>query len=318
MLKSLLISVCDLIAAPFTFVAGFLMLAVRRVGVERLPFCKKALLTVGVFPIQRHYYEPLFDTEPLRAVLAVERDLPGVDLNVEEQLGLLAAFSYNPELLAIPLDSDSPQTFHYHNTRYGPGDAELLYCMIRHFKPRRIIEIGSGFSTLLARIALSRNEKDAEGHPCKHVCIEPYEEPWLEQCGATVIRQTVETVDAAMFRELGENDILFIDSSHMIRPGGDVLCEYLQILPLLKPGVLVHIHDIFTPRDYPKGWVCDEVRFWNEQYLMEAFLCHNPSFKIVGALNYLKHNHAQALTAKLPVLGAEMWREPGSFWIRRV
>ena len=231
---------------------------------------------------------------------------------------MLSELDFAAELLALPLKSDNPLTFHYHNSRFGPGDAELLYSIIRRFQPRRLIEIGSGFSTLVARQALNRNEKDDNGHPCAHICIEPYEEPWLEQCGATVRRQRVETVDKSLFLELEENDILFIDSSHVIRPGGDVVCEYLQILPLLKPGVLVHVHDIFTPRDYPASWVCDDLRFWNEQYLLEAFLCHNASFKILSALNYLKHNYPENVAVKFPVLGQEMWREPGSFWMRRV
>ena len=317
-MKSFCFWAFDTIFFLFAFPASLILWIVRRIGVARLPACKRALLSVGVFPIRRHYYEPLFDTEPLRAILAKERNLPGIDLNLGEQLAMLSELDFAAELLALPLKSDNPLTFHYHNSRFGPGDAELLYSIIRRFQPRRLIEIGSGFSTLVARQALNRNEKDDNGHPCAHICIEPYEEPWLEQCGATVRRQRVETVDKSLFLELEENDILFIDSSHVIRPGGDVVCEYLQILPLLKPGVLVHVHDIFTPRDYPASWVCDDLRFWNEQYLLEAFLCHNASFKILSALNYLKHNYPENVAVKFPVLGQEMWREPGSFWMRRV
>jgi len=211
-----------------------------------------------------------------------------------------------------------PQSFHYHNSRFGPGDAELLYCMIRRFKPRRLIEIGSGFSTLMARRALEQNGGEDSNYRCEHLCIEPYEEPWLEKCGATVLRERVENLDKNHFQTLAENDILFIDSSHVIRPGGDVLCEYLHILPLLKPGVLVHVHDIFTPRDYPAAWVCDEVRFWNEQYLLEAFLCNNNTFEVACALNFLKHSHPAEVSAAFPILGKEMWREPASIWLRRV
>ena len=294
------------------------MLAVRRVGVDRLASCRKALLWAGVFPIRRHYYEPLFDTEPLRAGLSAERGLPGIDLNLPEQLALLSEFDYAAELASVPLEPGAPNTFHYHNSRFGPGDAELLYSMIRRFKPARLIEIGSGFSTLIARKAIAGNLQETQGYRCSHICVEPYEEPWLERCGATVLRQRVETLDKSLFHQLGENDILFVDSSHVIRPGGDVLCEYLQILPALKPGVLIHVHDIFTPRDYPAAWVCDEVRFWNEQYLLEAFLCGNRSFKVVLALNHLKHRHPAEVALKLPVLGREMWRQPGSFWMRRV
>ena len=113
------------------------------------------------------------------------------------------------------------------------------------------------------------------------------------------------------------NDILFIDSSHMIRPQGDVLFEFLEILPVLKPGVLVHIHDIFSPRDYPKEWVVDKHCMWNEQYLLEAFLSFNSQFRILGAVNFLKHNHGKALESKCPNSAKLPDDEPGSFWIIR-
>ena len=115
-----------------------------------------------------------------------------------------------------------------------------------------------------------------------------------------------------------ENDILFIDSSHIIRPQGDVLFEIQHILPELNPGVLIHVHDIFTPKDYLSEWVFNDRRLWNEQYLLESFLSCNSQFEIIGALNYLKHHHWDLLASKLPVLKKESHREPGSFWIRKL
>jgi hypothetical protein len=129
----------------------------------------------------------------------------------------------------------------------------------------------------------------------------------------------VERVDKELFRTLGENDILFIDSSHMIRPQGDVLCEFLEILPLLNPGVLVHVHDIFTPKDYPDRWIKDQVLFWNEQYLLEGFLSFNKDFKVIGALNHLANHYQQQLASKCPIYAREhSVRQPGSFWMQRV
>jgi hypothetical protein len=130
------------------------------------------------------------------------------------------------------------------------------------------------------------------------------------------MRQKAEHVNKAVFAELEKDDILFIDSSHIIRPQGDVLFEVLEILPSLNPGVIVHFHDIFSPRDYLKEWVMDEVKFWNEQYLLEAFLTCNRDWKILGALNYLHHNHFEALRAKCPFLARD--REPGSFYIQKI
>jgi len=120
----------------------------------------------------------------------------------------------------------------------------------------------------------------------------------------------------SFFSELQENDILFIDSSHVIRPQGDVLFEYLELLPTLNPGVIVHVHDIFSPRNYLSSWLQNEVRFWNEQYLLEAFMVHNDKWKIIGALNWLHHNHYERLKLIAPYLSLE--REPGSFYIQKV
>src|SRR5262249_33961193 len=156
-------------------------------------------------------------------------------------------------------------TFHIRNPSFEGGDAEYFYSIIRSKKPARIIEVGSGYSTLLASQAIRANQQEIPGYTCQHVCIEPYESPWLESAGVTVIRRRVEELEQPIWRELGCNDLLFIDSSHVIRPQGDVLFEYLEVLPSLAPGVIVHIHDIFTPRDYPDRWLVDEVRFWNEQ-----------------------------------------------------
>ena len=164
--------------------------------------------------------------------------------------------------------------------------------------------------------ALTQNQVDDPSYKCEHICIEPYEMPWLEESGVSVVRRKVEDVELSFFSKLEENDILFIDSSHIIRPEGDVLFEYLELLPSLKKGVIVHIHDIFSPKNYLKQWLQDEVRFWNEQYLLEAFLTHNNTWKIVGALNYLHHNHYEKLKTVAPYLMPE--REPGSFYIQKI
>jgi hypothetical protein len=150
-----------------------------------------------------------------------------------------------------------------------------------------------------------------------HVCIEPYEQPWLERLGdVKVVRKKLEDCGLDWSRELGPGDLLFVDSSHMIRPGGDVLTEYLEIFPVLQPGVVVHVHDIFTPRDYPRVWLLDEVRFWNEQYLLEALLTDSPRYEVVAALNHLKHEHFAELQRVCPYLTTSS--DPGSFYFRVV
>jgi len=311
-----ILPLADIVLVPFVYPAGYLLKAIRKAGVQRMTLCKRALLQVGVFPIQNHYYEPLFDGRTLNRPLENERSLPGIDWNVTEQMDLLESFCFNEELKNI-LNQDADEVaFHFNNGPFESGDAEFLYNLIRRKKPGKIFEIGSGNSTLIVRKALKKNQEELSNYRCKHLCIEPYEMPWLEKLGVKVIRQKVEDVEKAVFAELEKDDLLFIDSSHIIRPQGDVLFECLEILPSLKPGVIVHFHDIFSPRDYLKEWVMDEVKFWNEQYLLEAFLTCNRDWKVLGALNYLHHNHYEALQAKCPFLTKD--REPGSFYIQKI
>ena len=310
-----LLPIVDLLLQPFLVPAALLLSRIRRTGLHRLPKCRETLITLGVFPILDHYYEPQFNFRQLRRSLSEERRLPGIDMNVDEQLQLLAKFSFASELAETPFEKPVPLDFYLDNPSFGSGDAEYWYQLIRTVRPRRIIEIGSGYSTLIAMKAIRRNQMDDSEYRCDHVCVEPYEMPWLEDTGVHVVRQKVEDLDPGFFADLSRNDILFIDSSHVLRPQGDVLFEFLEILPTLQIGVIVHVHDVFTPRDYPPSWLLEENRFWNEQYLLEAFLTHNDSWKILGALNYLRHNHFESLRLAAPFLTAD--REPGSFYMIR-
>ncbi len=310
------VPVLDLCLAPFVLPSAFVMKALRRAGVERFPISRKCLSAAGIFPIADHYYEPLINFDLLIHSLDKVRNLPGVDLNVSGQLDLLKQFRYSEELRPFDGPKKNDLTYNFGNGFFDSGDAEFLYNLVRLRKPRRVVEIGSGNSTLLVIEAVKRNKLEDPGYSCEHICIEPYEMPWLERSGVKVRRERVESVSKSVFEQLERNDLLFIDSSHVIRPQGDVLCEFLEILPILKSGVFVHIHDIFTPRDYPKAWVVDKVRLWDEQYLMEALLSGNPNWRIIGAVNYLKHDHYDALKTACPFLTPD--REPGSFYIERV
>lgn len=280
---------------------------------------KRIFCMLGVYPLRDHYYEPLFNPAHLRKPLDQDRTLPGLDLNGQEQLELLSKFDYAEELARIPKvpSKSGPSEFFYENPSILYGDSEYLYSAIRHFKPGKIIEVGSGFSTLMAIKAVNANKSDDPTYACQHTCIEPYEMKWLESTGVQVIRQRVEEVDSAVFEGLSANDILFIDSSHVIRPQGDVLFEYLELLPKLRSGVLVHIHDIFTPQDYPEDWVVDQVKQWNEQYLLEAFLSFNNQFRVLGALSWLTKHHFDAMSRPFPMLRNHPEAIPGSFWMVR-
>jgi len=304
--------VADAFMAPFVYPSAWLLRVIRERGIQNFPRCREALHAMGVFPIRDHYTEPQFN---LNGSIPVARTLSGIAWNMPEQLELLGRMSYAAELRDLPRKKPAGLEFYVDNVSFGPGDAEYWYQILRVLKPRRVFEIGSGNSTLMALKALRANERDT-GQRCRHLCIEPYEADWLEKAGIEVMRTKVEDVPLSLFDELDANDVLFIDSSHVIRPGGDVLFEYLELLPRLRPGVVVHIHDIFSPRDYPKQWLVDWVRFWNEQYVLEAFLSENPHWKIIGSLNHLCQTNRDALHAVAPFMTAGY--EPASFYIQRV
>jgi predicted O-methyltransferase YrrM len=313
---SALLGVLDLLLSAFVGAAALLLLAVRRTGLQRLPVSRRVLIGIGLLPVRRHYYEPFFDPRGLARDGEDEREIVGIDWNIGGQLALLDELRFEGEIPDLREPRKEPFEFRLNNGAFESGDAEFLYQMVRARKPKRFVEIGSGQSTLIVHRAIQKNKEQSPGYECRHVCIEPFEAPWLEKLGVTVLRKRVEAVDVAVFRELEANDFLFVDSSHVIRPRGDVLSEYLRIIPSLRSGVIVHVHDIFSPREYPREWLAERMWLWNEQYLLEALLIDNPSWRIIGALNLLHHRHFDALRRVCPYLTAD--REPGSFYMQKL
>ena len=316
-MKKILFRIVLFLGTPITFVSTLWLWFVTRSKVGKIE--DSIFMNFGILPVKDQYYQPLINPKKhLITSLRNDRPLPGVNFNDEQQLALLSSFTYANELLQFPMEKKGETEYFYNNGSYGSGDSEYLYNIVRHFKPRKIIEIGSGHSTRMVKNAFAQNIKEDSSYKCKHICIEPYEQPWLKDFGVELIRQRVETLDKTVFDQLEANDILFIDSSHVIRPQGDVLYEFLEVVPLVKKGVIIHVHDIFTPKDYLNEWVIDEHRMWNEQYLLEAFLSCNKEFKIIGAVNYLAHHHTEALAKACPVFGKQKGREPGAFWFQRI
>lgn len=200
-MKSILFRSILFFGLPFTLLSSFWLKLVKKAGEGKIE--DKIFMALGILPILDHYYQPLINprrhlTRPLRD----DRDITGIDLNVKEQLSLLAEFNYSEELLEFPLDKSRVTEFYYNNSAYCSGDAEFLYNMVRHFKPAKIIEIGSGYSTLMVRNATIKNKVCNFNYNCQHICIEPYEMPWLEQTEVELIREKVETMDKSFFQEL--------------------------------------------------------------------------------------------------------------------
>ena len=216
-------------------------------------------------------------------------------------------------------DVEAPFDYYVNNGGFESVDGEILYCVIRSFKPKRILEVGSGNSTYLSAQAILKN-KEKNGHECELIAVEPYPNNVLKAGFpglSELIPAKIQDIPLAELSKLEENDILFIDSSHVLKIGSDVQYEYLEILPRLNKGVIVHIHDIFLPAEYKKDWVLKDYRFWTEQYLLQAFLAFNDSFEIFWAGSYMHLNHPDKLEAAFSSYNRSE-RCPGSFWMKKI
>ncbi|MBA3963703.1 MAG: class I SAM-dependent methyltransferase [Chthoniobacterales bacterium] len=296
-------------------IADFVAGAVTRcLGDARFPDWFREWEKSGFHVTPVHFYQPIPDTGDLGGVLWKEkRELVGMDWNHQMQVELLRDVfpRYRQELSAIPRDREQANGgFYVNNGRFERLDPLIAYCMVRHFQPRRIIEVGGGYSTLLLSLAASKNGETSL------TCIEPYPEDFLlTMSGLEVLhKKKVQEMALSFFERLEAGDLLFIDSSHVVRIGGDVNFLFQEILPRLKPGVIVHLHDIFLPYEYPKKWVMQRHYFWTEQYLLQAFFSFNTEFEILLTTCYLAAYCREELEAVFPNPP-----EPagGSFWMRR-
>ena len=262
-----------------------------------------------------HFYQPIPDTRTLTDDLWTrDSDLVGIDLNDAAQLHLLREVfpRFQAEYEHWPTEpTDQPHEFYMPNGMFEGLDAVVLYCMIRHFRPRVILEVGSGFSSRLAAQAALHNGNS------RLICIDPHAGPALKRGFpglASLIEEEVQRVDLGLFRQLGSGDFLFIDSSHVVKSGGDVNYLFLEVLPRLRPGVIVHVHDIFLPRETPRYWMRDHGYFFTEQYLLQAFLTYNTEFEVLFANSYLLRKFRDEVQAFFPGARPD---DDASFWMRR-
>ncbi len=203
--------------------------------------------------------------------------------------------------------------YYFDNEYYKRIDAETYYSVIRHYRPRQIVEVGSGFSSRVARQAIREGQLDT-----KLTCIDPNPRVAVGETADEHLQEFVERLPAeTLTSRLQAGDILFIDSSHRVVTGGDVVFLFLNVLPRLAPGVLVHVHDIYFPGEYPKEWVVDEAWGWNEQYLVHAFLAFNDAFAIEWAGSYMWLEHPDLLRRHFPSVNETMTNIPASLWLRK-
>jgi predicted O-methyltransferase YrrM len=276
---------------------------------------------LGFHITPNHFYEPIPDTRDLKDELWTRRsELIGIEINEEKQIDLLFQFSskFKNEYESFPrFRTPIPYQYYLNNGSFESVDGEILWCMIRYFKPKRIFEIGSGNSTYLMAQAILKNQE--EGNECELTVFDPYPNK-IVMAGfpglSKLVRTKVQEVPLSTFKELKENDILFIDSTHVLKIGSDVQYLYLEVLPRLNKGVLIHIHDIFLPAEYPKEWILKECRFWTEQYILQAFLIFNDHFEVLWGGSYMHLNHPEKLEKAFSSYNRKStW--PGSFWIRK-
>jgi len=260
------------------------------------------------------FNQPIPDTQSLPETLwSRPSELVGIHMNDAEQLKLLRSFSrFRDEYQHFPTGEPRERNqFYLGNGLFDGVDALVAYCMIRHFQPRLAIEVGGGFSSVVLGQAAEKNKNSGV------ICIEPFPREFLREGFPglqSLIEKKVQDIGLEFFSQLASGDILFIDSSHTVKIGGDVNYLFLEVVPRLKPGVIVHVHDIFLPFEYRRDWVLDEFRFWTEQYLLQAFLIFNSEFEVLMANSYLNHYHQPDLKAAFPNL--RRWIG-GSFWMRR-
>jgi predicted O-methyltransferase YrrM len=267
-----------------------------------------------------HFYSPIADPKEIEQFAAQvfnqdRRTLPAIDMREQEQMELLQKLSaYYPELPFAEKKQEGLR-YYYGNDLFCHCDAILLYALIRHFRPKRIIEAGSGFSSA---VILDTNERFMSGS-VRVELIEPYPDRLYslltpkDRATVLVHEKKLQEMPLDYFQSLEANDILFIDSSHVTRVAGEVNFYMFEILPLLKPGVIVHIHDIFNGFEYPRQWI-DDGKSWSEAYLLRAFLQYNHAFEILLFGSYLAHFHEDFFKNKMPLC---LQNTGGSIWLRK-
>lgn len=248
--------------------------------------------------------------------------MAGVDFNVDGQLAMLAALGPLTETVTFADDAGGATRFWWDNDGFSPGDATVLAGMLMHYQPKRVVEVGAGYSTA---VMLDVSERYL-AEPPHIVCMDP--EPGRlrsvlrgDEARLTIHETIVQNLPIELFTTLEANDILFIDSSHVLKLGSDVSLLLLDVLPRLNPGVVVHIHDIATSFEYPLEWY-EEGRAWNEAPALRAFLAFNQAYEILYFCDYMNRFQTEAVARRMPLAlrppkGAPEGNTSVSFWMRR-
>lgn len=263
-----------------------------------------------------HYYSPIPSPEEIESHYskAPSDSILGVDLNKNGQRKLLEQFAELYDALPFSTHASGDSRYHYENGWFSYSDAIFYSCFLQSFRPRSVVEIGSGFSSAV----LLDTVDSFFDVPPKITFVEPYPDrlksllKGADEENHLILNQKVQDVPIELFCDLKANDLLFVDSSHVIKCGSDLEVIMFEILPQLKPGVFVHFHDVFFPFDYPKEWIGDGL-YWNENYLLRAFLSYNSQWQIRFFNTYVHHAFGDFIAEKMPLtmknLGGSLYLE---------
>lgn len=277
--------------------------------------------TVPLFVPPGHFYSPIVDPAALDRSTLVEPGagdaLPGISIDDHAMSRFFDELKPLIKGTRFPERKQPGRRYFIQNDFFGAGDATILSCMIRRFLPKRIIEVGSGFSSavILDTIGMSDALEKTE---CTFVEPNPERLHSLlsdaDRARTEIISREVQSVPLSRFEALSANDILFLDTTHVSKTGSDVNFEIFNILPRLNPGVIVHFHDIFDNFEYPLHWMLHENRSWNEQYILRAYLMNNASFEIV----FFNHRFITKNEEWVRSCSPRMADQPGgSLWLRK-
>ena len=269
-----------------------------------------------------HYYSPVVSLDDLASrrdsIWHNKNKLIGIDLNTSEQENLFNALIDGSKNIPFPENKSEQYRYYFDNKTYTHADGLALFTMLNYFKPKKIIEVGSGFSS-----ALILDTKDAFlKYPIELTFIDPNPQDRLfkllkeaDYKNTTIVSDIVQNTLPESFTKLEENDILFIDNSHVSKTGSDVNYLMTEILPILNKGVIVHIHDIFFPFEYPEDWIFEHRLNWNEIYTVHNFLLFNNAYKIIFFSDFIQQKYKSELHEKAPLF---FKGRPGGLWIQRI
>ena len=287
--------------------------------INRVPYIKNLDDTrkQGAYPAG-HYYSPIPEKEDVLTHVKLRKpptsELPGIELNEQRQFKLLN--EYIEFYKDLPFSEEqTPEHRYYNNVFFSYSDAIFLYCFLRKYMPKRIVEVGAGYSSAVMLDTIdsffSQKPEITFIEPYPRRLIRLFREGDREQ--VRLIDRKIQEVPSDVFLALEAGDLLFIDSSHVVKCGSDLQLLMFEILPRLQPGVVVHFHDVFYPFDYPSEWLMDG-RYWNENYFLRAFLSYNSEWRILFFNTYVHLMFGDLIKDKMPLCA----KYPGgSLYIQR-